>query len=186
MSTNSINVKNFSLLSGSHFEFTILGYPDLNFTVQTCNLPAVNSNPKEIMTAVGPTHLAGDKLMYETLEIGFIVDETLNNWRSIYNWLRALATTNIIDAQHYNQYVNYDKDLYSVGNLSILTNSLHLNVNLKFHNLFPISLTGLDFSTKDVTDRKLFATATFAYDYYDIEVNSTYNLDGYIEDNVIK
>lgn len=186
MSTNSINVKNYSLLSGSHFDFSIAGYPDLNFTVQDCNLPMVQTSYKELSTPVGPTHVAGDKLIYETLQITFIVDETLNNWRSIYNWLRALSPTNIIDAALKNQYLNYDKDLYTSAILSILTNSLHMNVNLTFFNLFPISLTGLDFSTKDTTDRKLFATVTFAYDYYNMEVNDAYNPNGYVPSNTIE
>lgn len=186
MSTNSINVYNTSTLSGSHFEFSIAGYDNLNFNVQTANLPSVRTNPKEVPTSIGSTHVAGDKLEYETLEISFIVDESMNDWRECYNWLRALATTNIIDAKLENQYVNYDKDLYTSATLFILTNSLHINIKCTFYNLFPISLTGLDFSTKDTEDRKLFGTVIFAYDYYDLEVNNTYNTSGTIPTNKIK
>lgn len=183
MSTNSINVYNTSNLSGSHFEFNVIGYDNLNFNIQTANLPSIQVNPKEVPTPVGATHVAGDKVQYETLELSFIVDESLNDWRECYNWMRALAPTHL-DSTLYNQYTNYDKDLYTSATLFILTNSLHVNVKCTFHNLFPISLTGLDFSTKDVEDRKLFSTVTFAYDYYDLEVNPIYN-DKYILSNVI-
>lgn len=186
MSINSTNVKNTNFLSGSHFAFFITELPDLNFTVQTANIPGIELSPKEIPTSVGMTHIAGDKIHYEVLEIGFIVDETMNNYRSIYNWARALAPTNIINAALDNQYVNYDKPLYTSGVLNILTNSLHINVTLKFKNLFPISLTGLDFSTKDIEDRKLYATVRFAYDYFDIEIDNTYNPNGYTKENIIK
>jgi hypothetical protein len=186
MSTNSIKVYNTSTLSGSHFEFNVMGYDNLNFNVQTANLPAIQVNPREIITPVGSTHLAGDKVQYEILEISFIVDESLNSWRDIYNWLRALAPTNVIDASSQNQYVNYDKDLYTSATLFILTNSLHVNLKCTFHNLFPITLTGLDFSTKDTEDRKLFATVTFAYDYYDLEINTLYNQNGAVPDNIIQ
>ena len=183
MSTNSINVYNTSTLSGSHFEFNILGYDNLNFNVQTANLPSIQGNPKEIPTPVGSTHFAGDKVQYETLEISFIVDESLNDWREVYNWMRALAPSHL-DSLALNQYSTYTKDLYTSATLFILTNSLHVNVKCTFHNLFPISLTGLDFSTKDTEDRKLFSTVTFAYDYFDLEVNPIYN-DTYVPSNVI-
>ena len=186
MSTNSIKVYNTSTLSGSHFEFSIAGYPNLLFTVQTCNLPAVQNNPKAIPTPFGDTHVSGDKVEYQTLDISFIVDETLNNWREIYAWIRALAPTNAIEEGLINnQYVSYDKPLYSVGNLYILTNSLHINLTATFNNLFPISLSNLDFSVKDTEDRKLFATVSFAYDYFDLQVNPIYNPNGYVPDNVI-
>jgi hypothetical protein len=187
MSSNSLNVFNTSTLSGSHFTFTIPEYNNLNFNIQTVNLPSVQSTPKELPTPVGPTHFAGDKLSYEVLEIGFIVDESLNDWREIYNWLRALATTNILENSIItNQYVNYDKPLYTSGTLLILTNSLHVNITCNFTNLFPISLTGINFSTKDVEDRKIFANAQFAFDTYDLKVNDIYNPNGSVDDNIIQ
>ncbi len=186
MASNSLNVFNTSTLSGSHFTFSIPSYENLNFNIQTANLPSVMTSPKEIITPVGSTHLAGDKLRYEVLEVGFIVDETLNDWREVYNWLRALATSNMIDAVNDNQYVTYQKPLYTDAVLMILTNSLHVNLTCSFHNLFPISLSGIDFSTKDVEDRKIFANAQFAFDYYDLKVTPSYNPNGYVDDNIIK
>lgn len=185
MASNSLNVFNTSTLSGSHFVFSLPELYNVNFNVQSVNLPSVRNSPKEIPTPVGSTHFSGDKLDYEVLEIGFIVDETLNDWREIYNWLRALATTHIIDSESVNQYLNYTKPLYSDAVLMILTNSLHVNVTCNFHNLFPISLSGIDFSTKDIEDRKIFASVQFAFDYYDLEVTPLYNPNGYVENNII-
>lgn len=188
MASNSLSVYNPSTLSGSHFTFSITGYPNLNFTLQTVNLPGVQTNPREIPTPVGSTHVAGDKLGYEPLIASFIVDETLNNWREMYGWMRALSPTNLIEdegALANNQYVTYDKPLYSIGMLYILTNSLNINLKLKYTNLFPISLSGLQFSTQDKDDRKLFANVTFAYDYYDITVSESYNSNGFVPNNVI-
>ena len=183
--SNSLGVFNSSFLSGSHFQFAILGYPNLNFTVQGCNLPMIQTNPKEVATSAGFTHLAGDKLEYETLKVNFIVDESLNNWMEIFTWLRALAPTHMMDGQLLNQYSNYPHPLYSSGTLFLLTNALNVNVTLTYSNLFPISLTGLQFSTQDTEDRKLFATVTFAYDFYDISVSDVYNSQ-HVPNNIIK
>ena len=178
--SNSLGVFNSSFLSGSHFQFAILEYPNLNFTVQSCNLPMIQTNPKEVATSTGFTHLAGDKLEYETLKISFIVDESLNNWMEIYAWLRALAPTHMLDKQTLNQYSNYPHPLYSSGTLFLLTNALSVNITLTYANL-----TGLQFTTQDTEDRKLFATVTFAYDFYDISVSDVYNSQ-HVPNNIIR
>lgn len=187
MANTSKHVKNINSLSSSHFVFKLDNFPDLNFTVQSCNLPGISGNPVMVPTSVGNTWQAQDKLQYEILTMSFIVDESLQNWLSVYHWLRALAPTHLIGAESLNQYkLWYDsnKPLYGNGVLFILTNSLHWNIKISLRNIFPISLSGLSFSTTDTSDRKLYSTINFAYDYYDIEVNPEYN-DESVGDNKI-
>lgn len=177
MSINSIGVHNLSFASGSHFDFKIDNFPDLNFTIQSANLPGVSTSPREVPTPVGPTYHAGDKLYYEILDINFIVDESLQNWLSVYNWMRALAPTHVIDAEAKSQYDLWkeEKDLYSTAVLYILTNSLNWNLKVTLHNIFPISLTGLPYRITNQEDEKIYSTVKFAFDYYDVEVNPNYN-----------
>lgn len=177
MANTSKHVKNINNLSGSHFTFKIVNFPDLNFTVQTCNLPGIVGSPVQVPTPVGMTWQAQDKISYEPFRIGFIVDESLQNWTSVFNWQRALAPTHIQDTETVNQYKTWQvqNELYSDAVLYILTNSLHINVKISLKNIFPISLSGLNFSVQDSNERKIFSDVTFAYDYYDIEFNSEYN-----------
>jgi len=185
MSNSSKNVYNLNDLSGSHFNLRINNYPNLNFTIQEVNLPSVFGNPVENPTSLGSIFFPYDKLNYEELTVSFIVDESLNNWREIYNWMRALAPTHMFSND--NQYEikkSSDEGLYSGAELFILTNSLNLNLTVRFKNIFPFALSGFNFSTKDDDDRKIFSDVKFVYDYYDLEVNQTYN-DSYVENNTI-
>lgn len=186
MGITSKQVYNINNLSGSHFVFLLKDFPNLNFTIQNVNLPGVFGSMIQMPTPVGKFNAAMDKLEYETLMIEFLVDESLNNWREVYNWLRALAPTNLFTTS--NQYAQLKEarngTLVTPGTLYILTNSLHINVKVEFKNMFPISLSGLDLSTQDTTDRKLHAKVQFAYDYFDISVNTEFN-EKFVPDNII-
>ena len=177
MPNNSVNVHNISFASGSHYALKIDSFYDLNFTIQSVNLPGVSTSPKEVSTPVGPTFHAGDKLYYETLDIRFIIDESLQNWLSVYNWMRALSPTHMLDDVLKNKYNLWqaDKELYSPATLYILTNSLHWNIKVSLQNIFPISLSGLPYDITNSEDTKIYSTVRFAFDYYDIEVNPEYN-----------
>jgi hypothetical protein len=187
MATNSIGVNNLNLSSGTNFLLTISNFSNLNFFIQSSNLPGVGTSPKIIPTPVGDSHHAGDHLQYETLDVKFIVDESLQNWLVLYNWLRALSPTHVIDAQGVNQYKDRleNGELYSPAVLYVTTNSNNLNVKITFNNLFPIRLSSLPFDVTYPDDKKIFANCSFAYDWYDIEVNPTYNPISE-PDNVIK
>jgi hypothetical protein len=59
--------------------------------------------------------------------------------------------------------------MYSDAFLMILSNKNNPILNVIFENLFPISLSGLDF-TQGATDVEyMSATATFAYQIYKFE-----------------
>ena len=187
MSTSNRSVHNLNSLSGTSFTFQLANFPNLNFTVQDANLPSVVGRAIEMSTPIGKWNAAMDKIEYEVLELSFLVDETLNNWREVYNWMRALAPTNLFsDSNQYSVLKNSSQGkLVSPATLYILTNALNINLKVEFKNVFPISLSGIDFSTQDTTDRKIHCKVTFAYDYYDITVVDTYNQEGYVPSNII-
>lgn len=186
MSVTSKNVYNLNNLSGTNFIFKLDKYPNLNFTIQDVNLPGVIGNMKEIPIPTGSYKIGYDKLNYEKLKIQFIVDESLNNWREVYNWMRAIATTHVLDTDYnkYSEKIQNDGSLYTTAILNVLTNSLSNEIKFTFYNLFPDMLTGVDFSTRDQDDIKRYSIVTFNYDYYDIEVVGD-NSEEYVGNNKI-
>lgn len=187
MSISSKNVYNLNDLSGSHFTLHIHNYPNLNFTIQDVNLPSVFSTPIENPRPTGSFYVSQDKLSYEELVVSFIVDESLNNWREVYNWMRSLAPTHILGDDGLNQYkekINSKEGLYSNATLFILTNSLNVNVKVYLKNIFPFALSGINFSVKNDDDVKLYSTVKFVYDYYDLEVSRNFN-ENAVPDNIL-
>lgn len=176
MSVTSKGVYNINTVSGTNFVFILPNFPNLNFTVQSANLPGVFGSHIELPTPLGKFNNGYDKLEYESLMVEFLVDESLNNWREVYNWMRALAPTHLFSGSNqYKLWKDANKELASPATLYILTNSNNINIKVEFKNLFPISVSGIDFSAQDTTDVKKHAKVQFVYDWYDISVNDSYN-----------
>lgn len=185
MAITSKNVYNINQTSSTNFVFLLQGFPNLNFTIQSANLPGIFGRMIEMPTPVGNWNAQYDKIDYETLVVEFLVDESLNNWREIYNWQRALAPTNLYSGNNqYRLWKAAGKPFVSPATLYILTNSNNICIQVDFKNAFPISITGLDFTTTAKEDQKLYAKVQFAYDYFDLTVNTEFNLEAVPENKI--
>ena len=59
-------------------------------------------------------------------------------------------------------------NLYSDGTLQILTSSDNIQYNVKFRDMFPISLSDINFDATDTDIQYFTANVTFKYSIYDI------------------
>jgi len=175
--SNQIQNRNF--LSPVGFKFTLAKYPKVSFFCNSSRIPELN-----LGTAIQPSYLKdldvpGEKIIYGDLMVRFLVDENLENYMSIHNWITGLGFPETTQ-QFKNQTTNSDgirdlKEQYSDGSLSILNSNYRTTANVKFKDLFPVSLTSLDFDST-VTDIQYFtAEATFKYTVYNI-VDTSGNL----------
>lgn len=187
MGITNKNVYNLNNLSGNGFILVIDKFPNLTFTIQDVRLPGVELPAKKMYSPAGYLFAPGDKLEYNSLDVKFLVDESLNNWREVYNWMRQLAPTNIGEGYDtVSQYTTRKTDgTRTTGTLSVLTNNLNLNLKISYYGLIPVSLGQIDFSTSDSDNRTISCYASFVYDYFDMEVNPDNNIDGYVENNKI-
>jgi hypothetical protein len=58
---------------------------------------------------------------------------------------------------------NYSEATLTV--MSALNNPLY---RINYHKIFPVSVSGIQFDTKESADTIITATATFAYEYFEI------------------
>ena len=161
--------KNF--LSPLNFSFHIKKAPNINFFIQRVNVPGIN-----IPNIVTPNPLvripfSGEHITYEDLSITFKVDEDLQNYLEIHNWLKALGKP-----QNYEQYLDIEKKPIYTGegivsdiSVTILASTKLANYEVVYADAFPVSLTGINFNTIDSDVNFLEASATFKYTYYDIQ-----------------
>jgi len=94
---------------------------------------------------------------------------------SIHNWLTGLGFPET--TQDYKDLLSNEDDVtepedpkraFSDGSLTILNSNYRTNAVVKFKDLFPTSLTSLEFDTS-ITDIQYFtAEATFKYTIYNI------------------
>jgi len=171
---NQIQNRNF--LSPVGFKFTLNRCPKVAFFSNSANIPGLN-----LGVAVQPSYLKdidtpGDKIQFNDLTIRFLVDENLENYMEIQNWIRGLgfpySLDEIYDLQQEQKYVDTSDsklmNIYSDGTLHILTSSSAPNFKLKFKDLWPYSISDLQFDATDTDIEYLTAEVTFKYTIYDI------------------
>ena len=130
-------------------------------------MPSIEFISAELGTAYGVNIPTGTgKYIFEDLTVSFLVDEKLESWREIYEWIKRLGPMN-----NDSQEIMYE-DCYestTVGQLDIMNSAYQPSFSLKFYNMFPISLTGFSFTTTAADAIQLQSAATFRYSYYDVE-----------------
>jgi len=165
-------IQNRNFLSPVGFKFTLAKDPKISFFCNSTTIPEIS-----LGTAVQPNYLKdvdvpGDKLSYGDFSLRFFVDENLENYIAIHNWLTGLgypeSTQEYIDAITNSSNIQDPKKVFSDGSLRIL-NSNYMDVAVvRFKDLFPISLSSLEFEAGDTDINYFTAEATFKYTVYDI------------------
>ena len=173
--------------SPTQFKFGIHQLPKVEFFTVSANVPGISADTITYPTPFKDIPTVGDKLTYENLSITFQVDEYLENYVSLHNWMRGIGfpsnrqefrtfrdVTSNTPAAGKVQPVDLvgkaipDRALYSDAYLMVLSNKNNPIVEVNFQNIFPVSLGALDF-TQNVSDVEyMTATAEFAYQIYEI------------------
>jgi len=161
--------KNF--LSPLNFVFQIKRAPHLNFFIQKVNLPSLTLDYPSQPNPFERIWLPGEHLSYGTLDVEFMVDEDLQNWFEVHNWLRSLGFPD-----NFNEYAEIKAQTPTSGkgirsDISlVLLNAVKLpKWQISFRECFPISLSSLDFGTTSGDVNYITAKASFRYILYDVE-----------------
>ena len=173
--------------SPTQFKFGIHQLPKVEFFTLSANVPGISAGVATQPTPFKDIPIVGDKLTYENLSITFQVDEYLENYVSLHNWMKGIGFPT--DRQEFRTYRDVtsntpasgktppvdlvgkaipDKALYSDAYLMVLSNKNNPIVEVNFQNVFPVSLGALEF-TQSVTDiQYMTPSAEFAYQIYEI------------------
>ena len=147
----------------TNFRFLINRLPKMEFFIQRVNLPgfgagSAQEQPTRFVFAKHPNN----KVNFDELAITFLVDEDMGNWIEIYNWMKTIYL--IKDHKEFESKITSH---FTDGSLMILNSATNVTQEIRFKNLLPVSLTGLDFDST-ITDLTPFtAEIRFAYDYYE-------------------
>tara|TARA_R110000796_G_scaffold22482_1_gene65141 strand:- start:67 stop:660 length:594 start_codon:yes stop_codon:yes gene_type:complete len=174
--------------SPTQFRFGINQLPKVEFFTTSCNLPGISLGQYEYGTPFKNIPIMGDKLTYEQLSITFIVDEFLENYRTLHEWMigigfpknrkqfsdfRSNKSTQVSSVDTATPSVDSigkavsDASFYSDAFLIILSNKNNPIVTINFENCFPVSLSSLQYDQGATDANNLIATATFSYQIYE-------------------
>ena len=161
--------KNLNFLSPLNFKFTLHRAPTLNFFVQKVTFPGVSLEAIEVPNPLVRVPYAGDHLQYDELDLTFKVDEDLQNYLEVHNWVRSLGKLNYKEyANISSQPLGSDKGIRSDITLGILNSMRRPNYEIVFKDAFPIKVSSLEFDTTDEDVTFISATCQFRYISFDI------------------
>ena len=149
---------NINQLNVVSFETNFLRMPGVNYFCQRVSIPGITLSNSILSTPYANIPIEGDVLEFEDLTIGFIVDEDMQNYLELYNWLQSIGFP-----EKFPQYDNETSAIKSDVNILIQTNKSNPNYNIVFKDVFPVSLGAIAFDTNDTTLAPIVIDATFKY-----------------------
>jgi hypothetical protein len=170
-SAYSNQIQNRNYLSPVGFKFTLAKSPKAVFFCNSARIPEISLDLARQPSYLKDLDVPGEKLTYGDLSLRFLVDENMENYMSIHNWLTGLGYPET--TQQFKNLITDDgildqKQAFSDGTLHILNNNYQESVVVKFKDLFPVSLSSLDFDST-MTDIQYFtAEVSFKYTVYNI------------------
>ena len=182
--------------SPTQFRFGIHQLPKVEFFAISATIPAIALSDVVIPTPFKSIPMMGDQLTFDNLTVSFIVDEFLENYLSIHEWMTAIGfpknrkqfsdfktnisntpstarsaastSTDIGDVKA----ASPNNALFSDATLTILSNKNNPIVNVFFRDLYPVAMTALDYNQQATDVEYITASIDFAYQIYEIEAIS--------------
>jgi len=167
MATLTTIPANRSFLSNNKFDFVLRRIPNFTYFVQAVNLPSLSLQSTTINTPFSALSVPGNQISFGTLSLTFIVDEDMQSWYELYNWIFKLGNPKSFDKR--GGLKDNDELLNSVtsdATLFIKTNANNPNFKIEFYGVYPTELGDMQFSAVDNQDF-ITSTATFNYTYYE-------------------
>ena len=177
------------------FRFKCTKLPLVEFFCQTANVPSISLGEATVNTPLYDYPIPGDKVTYGSLDVSFLVDENLNNYKELHDWILGLGFPN--DNLQYANLAASSADrfpgstastaatgtslkqpvseggIYSDATLTILNSKNVAKTEIRFQNLYPTTLGGLNYDIQASDVDYLTVSASFNYINYDIVQIST-------------
>ena len=162
----------FDKASDSGFTFLLTDLPtiltrdksrNLLLNCNTVFLPGVNIGVTKVNHLGGYINTPSNDLKFDDMNLTFLLDENLDNWKTIFNWLILM---------------NNNKDVFAVawdvpvvtGILAYYNNWLNKKVlEIEYWKVWPTGLGQITLSTKTDGSQYLEASVTFTFDRAEIK-----------------
>ena len=176
--------------SPTQFKFSILKLPKVEYFCTAVNIPGIELTGASQATSLKDIPIPGNKLNYEPLQMRFIVDENLENFQEIHGWLVGLGyprdhtefqnllasgtdrfpgrSTAVKSEPGKDRNATADTGgTYSDATLTVLSSKNNAQLEVRFRDVYPTGLSGLQYDQQANDVDYLTATVSFNYLVYD-------------------
>lgn len=154
-------------LSPLEFKIIIKRLPNVEFFTQRAAIPSISTTAVQQPTRFNPIFTTPDQVNFSNLDLSFIVDEAMNNYMEIFNWI--ISTANVESHDRFQRLKSSPEGLFSDVVVVILNSKKNPSIEVTYKNCFPISLSDVQLNTTDSDVTYPEATVTFQYDTFDIK-----------------
>ena len=169
-------IANRNFLSGVGFKFNLTKFPKVDFFSNSARIPELNLELTQQASYLKNIDVPGERLSYGDFTLRFLVDENMENYQSIYDWLTGLGfpetTKEFAEIIKDKDGQRDPKEAFCDGTLRILNSNYREVGKVKFNDLFPVSLTSLEFDATNTDVQFFTAEATFKYTLYKLVTNT--------------
>ena len=156
----------YNYLSPTAFRVIVPKMPRFTYFIQSVSIPTIVVGMMEIPAFKGlPKQQAPSILdLSDNLIINFTIDENMQNWQEVYDWMTDIVPT---DENFASSNISIDK--YSPIIVLIYNNAKKLKKKITFNNCFPISLAGFEFNSASTEIDPITITANFEFSEFTVE-----------------
>lgn len=154
---------NLNYLSPLNFKFSIQKTPHVDFFCTDVNIPGIRLGEADQETPLVRVPIPGDHLSFDELEITFNVDEQMQNYKEMYDWL-----INAGFPESFSQYNNVGDAIFTDCSLLVLSSKMNPVARVDFENVYISSLSELRFSTRESDVVYAQCSATLRYKLFKV------------------
>jgi hypothetical protein len=170
------NPSNPNMLQPNKFTLNLSRTPNLQYFCQTITLPGLSTSEIPVQNPFVELYAPGEKAIYDTLNVTFLVDAEMTAWLEIHDWLRAMTFPtdyeeyrNLGLLNKFTTAANSKSPQYTDGTVTILSAANKPYFKINFIDMFPISLGGFVMSATDTPETIITSDATFRFTYFNVE-----------------
>ena len=171
---SQINNRNF--LSGIGFKFNLGKFPKVDFFCNTARIPEITLDTTTQPSYLKNIDVPGEKISYGDLTIQFLVDENMENYKIVHDWITGLGfpetAKQFVDTTTDRDGKRDMNEQFADGTLRILNSNFNEVAKVKFLDMFPVSISSLDFDATSTDVNYFTAQATFKYTVYQLTAST--------------
>ena len=167
--TNGFN--NINLLQPTQFKLIInrKNFPNLEYFCQSIQLPSMDVPAADLpYSRLSALPIAGDKLSFGTLECMIIVDENLNAYKEMFEWLQRIVQTN--EASGLDRSRNNDTTAPTVADITVAILSSHNNTTrtIRYIDCIPTTIGSLPMESTTGDTTIIALPVSFRFSYFEL------------------
>lgn len=163
--------KNINYLQPTGFKVVIdrKKFGNLEFFAQSVSHPTVDISTAPLQYSRVNLHIGGDKITYGSLTVNLILDEGMESYIEVYDWVKRLVeenNTTKLDVR--NKLVS--EEAYTTAldiTISVLTSHNNSTKRIRYIDCVPVGIGSVDFQTTTDAQYLTFGV-TFEYSYFEI------------------